>query len=110
LVLNIAFQSLDLNVPDKGYSRNVPCALNLISTFLFLLFERLTVNSSFLAQTVRRSNNKNSSFLAQTVRRSNNKNSSFLIQPTTCVLSVHSTFANILKNIYKKVRKVVGIG
>jgi hypothetical protein len=23
---------------------------------------------------------------------------------------VHSTYANILKNIYKKVRKIVGIG
>jgi hypothetical protein len=26
------------------------------------------------------------------------------------VISVHSTYANILKNIYKKVRKIVGIG
>jgi hypothetical protein len=25
-------------------------------------------------------------------------------------IKVHSTYANILKNIYKKVRKIVGIG
>ena len=29
---------------------------------------------------------------------------------TLQVLMVHSTYANILKNIYKKVRKIVGIG
>jgi hypothetical protein len=27
-----------LSVPDEGYSRNALCALNLMSTFLFLLF------------------------------------------------------------------------
>ena len=27
---------LILSVPDEGYSRNVPCALNLMSTFLLL--------------------------------------------------------------------------
>jgi hypothetical protein len=26
------------------------------------------------------------------------------------IIRVHSTYANILKNIYKKVRKIVGIG
>jgi len=25
-----------LSVPDEDYSRNAPCALNLISTFLFI--------------------------------------------------------------------------
>jgi hypothetical protein len=30
----LSFQSLDFEVPDEGYSRNVLCALNLISTFL----------------------------------------------------------------------------
>ena len=29
----LAFQSFDLSVHDEDYSRNVPCALNLISTF-----------------------------------------------------------------------------
>jgi hypothetical protein len=27
-----------LSVPDEGYSRNVPCALNLISTFYFNIY------------------------------------------------------------------------
>jgi len=30
----LAFQSVDFELPDEGYSRNVSCALNLISTFL----------------------------------------------------------------------------
>ena len=28
------FQTLNFEVPDESYSRNVSCALNLISTFL----------------------------------------------------------------------------
>ena len=30
------FNLLDLSVPDKGYYRNVSCALNLISAFVVL--------------------------------------------------------------------------
>jgi hypothetical protein len=33
----------NLRVPDEGYSRNAPCALTLISTFLFLILEKKTV-------------------------------------------------------------------
>ena len=32
------FNLLILSVPDEGYSRSAPCALNLVSTFLVLLF------------------------------------------------------------------------
>jgi len=33
----LSSQSLILSVPDEGFSRNTLCALNLISTFLFVL-------------------------------------------------------------------------
>jgi len=30
---------LALSVPDEGYSRDAPCALNLISTFLLKIYD-----------------------------------------------------------------------
>ena len=45
LTLNdLAFQSFDLSVPHEGCSRNAPCALYLISTFLL----RYVLNKSNL--------------------------------------------------------------
>ena len=39
---------LILSVPDEGYSRNAPCALNLISTCLFLfLFITVNMNNKY---------------------------------------------------------------
>jgi len=35
----LAFKYLALSVPDEGYSRNISCTLNLISTFLLLNVE-----------------------------------------------------------------------
>ena len=35
----LAFHSFDLSVSDEGYSRNVLCALNLISTLLLILIK-----------------------------------------------------------------------
>ena len=35
---NVPDEGYSSNVPDEGYSRNAWCALNLISTFLFIFF------------------------------------------------------------------------
>ena len=40
----LAFQILILSVPDEGYSRNVTCAHNLISTFLLTIKKGLLSN------------------------------------------------------------------
>ena len=42
----LAFLFFDLSVPDEGYSRNMSCTLNLISTFLFQMC--LEINSKYL--------------------------------------------------------------
>jgi hypothetical protein len=34
---NLAFKYFDFDVPEEDYSRNASCALNVISTFLFLI-------------------------------------------------------------------------
>ena len=39
----LAFQSFDFELPDEGYSSNVSCALNLISTFLLPLFSNVSI-------------------------------------------------------------------
>jgi len=37
-ILSVPDEGYSRNVPDEGYSRNASCALNLISTFLLLVW------------------------------------------------------------------------